>query len=127
MGRFDNMSLGGIYSEIKRLKGLQSSANSKAQRLKKAYDNTGFPMDCSKGVRKDLPSITEKYGKWEGDTRSEFDDYLSMADQYMKRANNDLDDYRDAIESARAKAQRQSGLYIPILSDAYTAIKKLTN
>ena len=74
------------------------------------------------------PSSSSLADIWDKYDRTNFNDSMEDVDGTLKKAiNTDLDDYRDAIETERMKAQRKSGLYIPIVSDVYSAIKKWGN
>ena len=142
MGKYDGWSLDRLWSEYNRYKQEQGRAAGREERLRKAYNRTKEPFNLAKDTRKDLEKTaigvdldailsgrgSGKSLRWKGNSRSKFNDSMGdVIDTLKKAINTDLDDYRDAIESERMKAQRKSGLYIPIVSDVYSAIKKWGN
>lgn len=141
MGKYDGWSLDRLWSEYNRYKQEQGKAAGREERLRRAYNNTKAPFGLAKDTRSalgkaasgvDLSGVFSGGGvksiKWKGNSRDDFNDSMEDVDGTLKKAiNTDLDDYRDAIESERMKAQRKSGLYIPIVSDVYSAIKKWGN
>ncbi|MBR4575952.1 MAG: hypothetical protein IKO25_02000 [Clostridia bacterium] len=141
MGKYDGWSLDRLWSEYNRYKQEQGRAAGREERLRRAYNNTKAPFGLAKDTRSalekaasgvDLSGVFSGGGvkaiKWKGNSRDDFNDSMEDVDGTLKKAiNTDLDDYRDAIETERMKAQRKSGLYIPIVSDVYSAIKKWGN
>ena len=141
MGKYDGWSLDRLWSEYNRYKQEQGKAAGREERLRRAYNNTKAPFGLAKDTRTalgkaasgvDLSGVFSGGGvksiKWKGNSRDAFNDSMEDMDGTLKKAiNTDLDDYRDAIETERMRAQRKSGLYIPLISDVYSEIKKLGN
>jgi len=141
MGKYDGWSPDRLWAEYNRFKQEQGRAAGKQERLRKAYNNTKAPYNLAKDTRRAMEKTASgvdlsgafsgggiKVARWKGNSRDAFNDSMEDMDGTLKKAiNTDLDDYRDAIETERMRAQRKSGLYIPLISDVYSEIKKLGN
>ena len=127
---YDNWSLDALWSEYNRLKGKQGTCDNKKKRLEKAYNALKEPKKEVKG-RTSFSAKTvydAVAGNWKGDLKEKvFDGDMETQQNNLKRTYKRMDEYHDDIQSAIKAASKESGSYIPILSDIYRGIKKLTN
>ena len=127
MGIYDGWSLERLQSEMSRLQNLSDRAGDKASRLEKAYRELKGPKQTARDIKKDLHRVVERDRQWKGDTREQYDKMMTALEEKMKTAIRDLDEYHDAIETARLAASRESKKYIPLISDIASLVKKIGN
>ena len=127
---YEDWSLDSLWSEYNRLKKKQSTCDSKKKRLEKAYNALKAPKKevNSRTSFSFKPVVESVAGDWKGDLKEkEFDRDMETLQSNLKRTYKRMDEYHDSIQTEINKASKESGSYIPIISDIYRGIKKLTN